>query len=199
MEDENNQKVSNKIDLNFDNKMLIIVALCIILFFSLLGVNLFFFFGGIFETVAKFVMPLFRQILSLLGFSAGTIINKTADVVGDTAKFSVDIAEGTVQSVGTLLQKASAGGLTDDMRRNFKDSMNITPSSYENSVLSTAASKRSSWCLVGEYQGKRGCVEINEGDKCLSKQIYPNKQMCLNPTQTNNMQQVNKAAARNQQ
>lgn len=199
MEDENKQNNSNKIDLSFDNKMIIIIILCIILFFSLLGVNLFFFFGGIFENVTKFVMPLFRQILSLLGFSAGTIINKTADVVGDTAKFSVDIAEGTVQSVGTLLQKASVGGLTDDMRRNFKDSMNITPSSYENSVLSTPASKRSSWCLVGEYQGKRGCIEVNEHDKCLSNQIYPNKQMCLNPTQTNNMQQVNQAKKRNQQ
>jgi hypothetical protein len=169
-----------------------------ILTFSLLGVNLFFFFGKIFENVTSIIMPLFRQILSLLGFSAGTILNKTADVVSDTAKFSVDIAEGSIQSVGTILQKASAPGLTSDMRRNFKDNMGVTPSSYENSVMSTPSTKRNTWCLVGEYQGKRGCTEIGEGEKCMSQKVFPSKQLCMNPNNTNNMQQTKQAQQRNQ-
>ena len=40
------------------------------------------------------------------------------------------------------------------------------------------------WCLVGEYQGKRGCIEVDDDSKCMSGQVFPSQNMCLNPTRS---------------
>jgi len=79
------------------SKNMIIIILASLLFFSFLGVN-------IFHNVASIVYGFIARILSVLGFYTGAVINTAADVAGDTAKGGVDIAEGTIHSVGNLLQ-----------------------------------------------------------------------------------------------
>jgi hypothetical protein len=54
-----------------------------------------------------------------------------------------------------------------------------SPDSPENPIQKPITANKTNWCLVGEYQQKRGCIEINDGDKCISGQLFPNKQMCL--------------------
>ena len=47
-----------------------------------------------------------------------------------------------------------------------------------------AIQKRSKagWCSVGEDSGFRSCIEVNESDKCMSVDIFPTKDICINPT-----------------
>ena len=59
-----------------------------------------------------------------------------------------------------------------------------SPDTSENNIQKPITSDKNVWCLVGEYEGKRGCVEVNDASKCLSGQVFPNEQMCLNPTKT---------------
>ena len=44
------------------------------------------------------------------------------------------------------------------------------------------SSGKKGWCLIGEYQNKRGCVSVLEDDICMSGQLFPSKEMCLNPS-----------------
>jgi hypothetical protein len=53
-----------------------------------------------------------------------------------------------------------------------------------NPIKNPITAGKQGWCLVGEYQGKRGCIEVSEHDRCLSGQVFPNQKMCLNPTLT---------------
>ena len=46
--------------------------------------------------------------------------------------------------------------------------------------MTTPSSKKAGWCLVGEYQGRRGCIEISDYDKCLSGKVFPNQGACMN-------------------
>ena len=55
------------------------------------------------------------------------------------------------------------------------------------SPIQNGSTMKSSWCLIGEQNGRRGCVEVNDASKCMSGQVFPNAEMCLNPTQTSNM------------
>ena len=87
---------SSKTSMKFSKNMIIIV-LASLLFFSFLGVN-------IFHNIASAVYGFIARILSVMGFYTGAVINTAADVAGDTAKGGVDIAEGTIHSVGNLLQ-----------------------------------------------------------------------------------------------
>lgn len=38
---------------------------------------------------------------------------------------------------------------------------------------------KAGWCLAGEYQGKRGCVEVAAGDRCMSGKFFESKDLCL--------------------
>jgi len=152
-----------------DGKMWVIVGLVLILFFSYLGINLLHIFGNILQNTVNYVSPLFVNFLNSVGYSSGTIINKTADVVSDTAKVGIDIAEGAVQNVGNLLLKSSS------------KSNEPKPDAGEDTIQKSLGSSKTKWCLVGEYQNKRGCIDIGESDKCISGQVFPNEQICLNP------------------
>ena len=37
------------------------------------------------------------------------------------------------------------------------------------------------YCYVGNLGGKRSCAEINESDKCISGDVFPSEQICINP------------------
>ena len=173
-------------------KNTLIMALVVILVLSLLGVNIFILFGGILQDVVNFFRPVVSKTLSELGYASGTLIDNSSEIVADTAKTGIDILHGTADSVGDLLIKASGQGSGAALDKHINQpSMNIphppSPNETTNPIQSTsAASSKSQWCLVGEYNGSRGCVSVNEQDKCLSGQVFPSQQICLNPTLTQN-------------
>jgi hypothetical protein len=161
-----------------DGKMWVIVCLVLILFFSYLGINLLHIFGNVLQNIVNYVSPLIASFFNSVSYSSGTIINKTADVVSDSAKVGIDIAEGAVQNVGNLLLKSSS-----------KTSNEPKPDVPEDTIQKSLGSGKTKWCLVGEYQNKRGCIDIAESDKCISGQVFPNEQMCLNPNMYHTKQQ----------
>ena len=180
---------------SFSNKNTIIIVLLSLLLLSFLGINVLSVSGDIFQSITNIFGPIFGQILSLFGYTTGSVINKTADVVGTGAKTGIDIASGSIQSVGTLLKNASQNQVDTKARSSLDSALNNNnaspppepvPTPAENPVQKPISSSKSQWCLVGEYKEKRGCIEISESDKCLSGQVYPSQKMCLNPTLTQN-------------
>ena len=153
--------------------------------------------------------PFIKNFLKALGYSTGTVINTSADTVSDVAKTSIDIAEGSVQDIGNLLISASGEtgtqgtgtqgtgtqgtgttetektkSLEETVQKNKNVPKEPTPDNSSNPIQKPISSDKSNWCLVGEFQNKRGCVPVTESDKCLSGQIFPNQAICLNPTLT---------------
>lgn len=172
---------------DFDFKTLIIFLLLFVMIFSYLGINLLVILGDSVERFVEFISPIITQFLSTLGYSTGSVINKTADVVSDTAKETVDIAEGAVQNVGNLLIDASnknESNLQKSLTPDNSQKSEPQPDVPENTIQKPITSSKYNWCLVGEYQNKRGCVPVTESDKCLSGQVFPTQKMCLNPNIT---------------
>jgi hypothetical protein len=180
----------------FSGKNTLIMALVVLLILSFLGINVLVIFGNLIQTVINIFGPLFSQILAVFGYTTGSIINKTADVVGDTAKTGIDIAEGTIHSVGHLLKSAGRGEMNENARVNLDRALdgqgyrynNPSEDTSENPIQKPISANKAGWCLVGEYKGKRGCIEIGEHDKCMSGQVFPSQQVCLNPNMTQNQQ-----------
>jgi hypothetical protein len=172
-----------------DNRTIIIVLL-VLLSLSFLGINILTILGDLMKTIASILGPLVSQILSIFGYTTGSILNKTADVVGDVAKTGVDIAEGSVQSVGTILKDASRTNVDSRATQSLDNVLNVStavepgqpaPTSGDNPIQKPISSGKSGWCLVGEYEGKRGCISVNDYDKCLSGQVYPTQDQCRLP------------------
>ena len=170
----------------FDMKNFFIIILLIIVIFTYFGINLFSILGDAIQAGTVFITPVLNSIFELLGYTTGSAINAVADVTADVARTGIDIAEGTVQDVGNLLIGERSVGRSG-MVRNPSDPRPDIP---ENSIQKSMTSAKTKWCLVGEYQNKRGCIDVSESDKCLSGEIFPNEEMCISGNrpqfQTNN-------------
>jgi hypothetical protein len=189
---ENNQPL-------FGSNNTIIIILSVLLILSFLGINMLDVVSNIIKAIIAVLGPPVGQLLAVFGYTSGTLINKGADVVSDTAKLGIDIAEGTVQDIGNLLISASSGSVPTnltqinplDIKLN-QDKPILKPTqpsedTTENPIQKPISASKSGWCLIGEYENRRGCIEVGEQDKCLSGQIFPNQKMCLNPTMTANL------------
>uniref|UniRef100_A0A6C0JJ22 Uncharacterized protein n=1 Tax=viral metagenome TaxID=1070528 RepID=A0A6C0JJ22_9ZZZZ len=192
-----NQPVtSNNTSNMFSDKNGLILILLLLLLFSFLGINLLNIGGDFIQRVNVVFAPFVSRILMTFGYTTGTVIDKTADVVTDVSKTGIDIAGGAAHSLGDLFIKASSGNPSGpiDLEKTINEAVKKTvidepkPDTTTNPIQKPISSAKTQWCLVGEYEGRRGCIEVTDQDKCLSGQVFPTQKMCLNPTYTNNMQ-----------
>lgn len=165
---------------------IIIVILSILLIFSFLGINILDILSNIIKLIIKIFSPLVTELLSILGYTSGSIINKTADVAADVGKGAIDIGEGAVQGVGDLLIKASRKGVDGEAANQLDSVLSIDDKNANNLVddpedpiQKPISSSKAGWCLVGEFDNRRSCIQVNEYDKCMSGQIFPNREQCL--------------------
>jgi hypothetical protein len=61
---------------------------------------------------------------------------------------------------------------------NAKQSGNVSPDDSRSSIQTTG---KSGWCYIGEEQGTRACSEIGVNDICMSGNVFPNLEICMNP------------------
>ena len=176
----------------FSNKTIIIV-LCGIILLILLNDGV----GNIFRNIATMVYNLIMKILALFGLVTGSAINASANVVGNVGRTGVDITEGTLHSVGNILagsptqpqsqqQPSDLDKTLNNSNIGQKNTQVPSPDTTENPIQNPITRDKNSWCLVGEYKGLRGCIEVSEQDKCMSGQVYPSQKMCLNPALSQN-------------
>jgi len=177
----------------FSNKNYIIIFLLILLIFSLIGINLLTLSGAIFSEIVDPISPILRNVLAMVGFTTGTILNNSADIVANTADFGIDIAKGTTHSIGDLLINSSNPGIDNSRQMSLSEVIGIPnlinpttnpkPIQSSDSTVTPISTQKSKagWCYVGDDSGKRGCVEMTEHDKCMSGQIFVAKSECLNP------------------
>jgi hypothetical protein len=156
-----------------DNKNIIIIVLVLIIL--------------IFTSLGTFASEFVSQVL----YSTGWFIGKTSDVVAKTGETSLDIANDAIHHGSDLMIKASKkSSEKQDEQPSEKSTVKLNepePDTTTNPIQKPITSGKSNWCLVGEYQGRRGCVEIGENDKCMSGQIFPSQYTCLNPNFSQNV------------
>lgn len=179
----------------FSKNNIIIIVLCIIILLLLLNVDILNIMKSILNMVNNILIMIYNlimQILALFGFVAGNAINVTANVGGNIARSGIDIAEGTLHSIGNVLANGGTYVQNNDIDNvlntsTISQSGNIPlPDNTGNTIQNPIVTNKKSWCLVGEHSGKRACVEVGQYDKCMSGQVYPHQKMCLNPTLTKN-------------
>ena len=73
-------------------------------------------------------------------------------------------------------------GNTVSSGNRYKNPADVSPDNSSGTIQNPISAGKAGWCLTGEYQNKRGCLSVSESDQCLSGQIFPSKEMCLNPT-----------------
>jgi len=178
---------------SFDFKNLIIIILVILLAFSIIGINLIQSMSGIVDYIGDILRPLIGSFLSAFAYIIGVTLNTTTDVIGDTAKTGIDIAEDTLQSVGNILIDASKRDVVTEVSEKIERSSGDEPKnepepdSGETSIQNPITAKKTNWCLVGDQNQRRSCASVQDAEKCMSGDIFPTQESCLNPNLITNV------------
>ena len=153
----------------------------IILILSLLGFNLFSYLADVTNKTSGFFGPL----LSTFGFNLGETIKQTTNISAKGTKTAIDITAGTVDSAVNLLET----GIGRNSEFNTSTAKAIQSAESNLPKPDEAGSKtqqgrnfpKSGYCYIGEDRGFRSCIHVGEGDKCMSGDIFPSKDVCINP------------------
>lgn len=79
----------------------------------------------------------------------------------------------------TTAASAAASTTTTVLKPSFEK--HPIADSVNSIVQSTVAKNKAGWCYIGEDRGYRSCVEVDEDEGCMSQQVFPSQESCLNP------------------
>tara|TARA_B100000424_G_C22935876_1_gene498010 strand:+ start:858 stop:1448 length:591 start_codon:yes stop_codon:yes gene_type:complete len=79
------------------------------------------------------------------------------------------------------LEKEDRGNNKDKKDKDKKDDKDKTVPSPDLSSHDDLQRSKRKYCYVGNLGGKRSCAEIHESDKCISGDIFPSEELCINP------------------
>ena len=175
--------------------------LLIILILAFLGFNIFVYLAKGTETINSIFSPIISMFSGIFGDTVSQVVNVTAEgtkkIVNSTAGV-IDAGLSDVQQI--VPNKASSSVSSVPVTKNQPDLMsnnslnkalNTSQSSQnpnneyqadEASSSIQSGSPKSGWCYIGEDRGFRTCAEVGPNDKCISGDIFPSQDLCVNPS-----------------
>jgi hypothetical protein len=170
----------------------ILFIILLIFLLSFLGFNIFTYLSD----GTNFLTNLFGPILStsgeVLGDATKNIVSTTStgtqqivQTGSDTTKNVVDVAAtGTTSSIGFLQDRLkknvsvvnpeNSNILTDNINKKI-DKTDSQPEPVRTEAL------QQGYCFIGKINDTRHCAKVNERQQCMSGDIYPTMDICVNP------------------
>ena len=71
----------------------------------------------------------------------------------------------------------------DNKRASIRNQETVNEPEPDESGSSTQMTRRgkAGFCYIGEDRGIRSCIQVGENDQCMSGDIFPTRQVCVNP------------------
>ena len=157
----------------------------------------------VFSERSDYLADIAENIGSYIPVSLGKTFHMSA--VG--TKATADVAADTLDDVGDIVgQEVSINTKEREFRRKRQKRIDRSDEYERINKLKDAIDKRdgneitrlneleesnaeddgskkgkSGWCYIGTDRGFRSCMKVNESDKCMSGEIFPTKDVCVNP------------------
>jgi len=178
----------------FDFSFKKIAVIIIILLF--LGFNVLKMSGEGLESVGSIVKLLFGNIGTNLGGALKDTVDNAAtgskeviDITKDTANEAVDETEELLtgkpkskkQHDKDKKNNENLAEAVDKPSKKIKDH-EVIPDDAGSTVQQSKGAGKAGWCFVGEDRGFRSCVKVGINDDCASGDIFPSKDICVNPS-----------------
>jgi hypothetical protein len=175
--------------------------LLIVLILAFLGFNIFVYLAKGTQEISGFFGPFAEKIAGFFGIVTGQVVDVSAEgakAVVNTTAGAVDTGLTAVQNVTPNNAKSSVPAVPvsqqnqqDIMSQNtLNKALNSSQSQQPNNNDYEADDATSNiqggapkpgWCYVGEDRGFRTCAQVGVNDKCMSGDIFPNQELCINP------------------
>ena len=176
--------------------------LIIILILAFLGFNIFVYLAKGTQDITNFFGPLIKMVVGLTAVITGDVV----DVAAEGTKTVVDATAGTIDKGLTAVQNITPNTPNSNFKAPPSQPQQQQPDLMANNTLNkainTSQSKqpsssnyqaddstsniqggttKSGWCYIGEDRGFRSCAQVGDNDKCMSGDIFPTQEVCVNP------------------
>uniref|UniRef100_A0A6C0EVY0 Uncharacterized protein n=1 Tax=viral metagenome TaxID=1070528 RepID=A0A6C0EVY0_9ZZZZ len=184
--------------------------LIVVLILAVLGFNIFYYLASGTQFFANYITPYIKYFSELVGGTIGNTTKEIVTTSATGTKAGVDITAGTITSSIDALGSAIEGTSTAVTQTGQDIEKEVVSTSPENplnnamqqqqqhqqgeasdtfqaddsysSIQSGKSSSKSGWCYIGEERGIRSCSQVGPNDQCMSGDIFPTSQVCVNPT-----------------
>ena len=163
----------------------------IILILSFLGLNIFVYLAKGTQDITNFFAPLLQKIFGITIATTG----QTVDVAAEGAKAVVSGTAGAINTGLTAVQNVTPNTPASSISSQpIQTNTNLPTDTALSRAINTSqgqnkdyeaqeatSSLKAGWCFIGEDRGFRSCALVNEDDKCMSGNIFPSQELCINP------------------
>lgn len=174
----------------------------IILILAFLGFNIFVYLAKGTQEITNIFAPLLQKIFG----TTVAVTEKTINVSAEGAKAVVSGTAGVLDAGLTSIQNVTTpnANLNTNLKgqpvNELQQQPDIMQQSTLNKALNTAQQSQqqqydyqaneatssvhggqAGWCYVGEDRGYRICAQVGVNDTCMSGDIFPSQEICMNP------------------
>ena len=182
----------------------------IILIFTFLGFNIFVYLAKGTQDVNDFFAPLVKKLTSIFGGVTGQVVDVSAEGAKAVVGTSADIVTTGLTGVQNITptnptqQNSKTTTKGQDIKTTFPQGDVAQANTVNKAINSSTAQKqqvngedyqadeasssiqngapKAGWCYIGEDRGFRSCAEVGVNDTCMSGDIFPTSQICVNPS-----------------
>ena len=171
---------------NGNNMMFYIGAILIL---AILGINIFLYMGLYTELFADTAKPFLQYMVSAFGYTLEEGTKITTDNIHSGAVAAVDIASSAKKGVFEETNDFIDSNMESTQNVTDYDKIKKNKSTYKSPVhdedgsdiQNNPVTNKKGFCLVGEQQGIRSCITVGKSDTCMSGDIFPSRNLCINP------------------
>ncbi len=150
----------------------------IIILFSFLGFNIFSYLEKGTDEVTSFLKPISDFIASIFGKNT----SENVDVSKKTANEEKEEKEKEEEEEKKRPENPEVKALNKALNTSkpIEDTKDYQEDDSSSNIQRGTA--KSGWCYIGEDRGFRTCANIESKDECMSGDIFPSNEICMNPS-----------------
>lgn len=166
----------------------------IILILAFLGFNIFIYLAKGTQDISSFFGPIIQKIFgTTVGVASQTVdvaaegtkavVGGTANVVNTGLSAVQDITPNNAQSSvkGESVQQQKINQFDNNSLNRALNTSKQTQQKGGDQDYEPHEAESSGWCYVGEERGYRTCAQVGVDDICMSGDIFPSQEICMNP------------------
>jgi hypothetical protein len=168
--------------------------LIIILILAFLGFNIFAYLAKGTQDITDIFAPLLKKFFGITLAVTGEIVDTSAEgakAIVDKTASTIDTGLTAVQNITPNISNSNlkSSSITQPPNNTSNDSLNkaLHDNQPNNDYQANEAessvnhSGKSGWCYIGSDRGFRSCAQVGINDTCMSGDIFPSKEICINP------------------
>uniref|UniRef100_A0A6C0ICT8 Uncharacterized protein n=1 Tax=viral metagenome TaxID=1070528 RepID=A0A6C0ICT8_9ZZZZ len=174
----------------------------IILIFAFLGFNIFAYLAKGTQDIANLFGPFFKEVFGITLLATGKVVDVTAEGAKAVVNTTAGVLDTGLTAVQNITPDGSKSSISPQTVQSTISQPDVMANNSLNKVLNThqteqqgqdyqaneasssvhLAGGKGGWCYIGEDRGFRSCVEVSGSDQCMSGDIFPSKDICVNPS-----------------